>query len=1493
MNSFNPIDSSDGDQITKRAVLPTNIPSAYKKNPSERSVLSEIPKESESQRSLVSFFDFLHHEGDTKIHLDAAFSEAESSQSGNRDFSKHNDLRINIQQLKALSQDFSKMPECVEKNLLTLHYTSKYRQLPPFPYNLPSFNIPETFTKLKERMTIEGLQLPRLKNSLANIEAHFSNEDWKSASETTMKLLKEIRFLNIQEIIRLVHKSQDSVNLAAKQDIVLFLGTTGAGKSTTIHFLAGSEMDQEEGSDHIFAQPPANQGLHKITISASTKSETRYITSVTVNFADIEGSCENGTIILCDAPGRNDTAGAEVDIANSISIQRVIKSSKSVRPVFLMSSQGQGDRLEGIKKLIHFLREMIPQVQDEEIRKSLTFMWTKFPKNKRNEIQKAIKTLIKDMDETQKADKTYVAILQDMLEKTKESELITIDPLEDKRPGLILDKLKGALSIGRPQEVFRFSVSASSREAIREQIFQHKNTIRKALERSEFELIKYKLSEINFLKELIEDEIIQKWLMICGRDIIDHLEKEYKQASSRMNTCMQEENSLSEHEIQEYKEKALELKTLADLVEAYCKYSDENNLRNFDLVRNLEEQIQELLGILKTRYIDDLTLKLTFDKLQLISKYFPQFLESHKKANMVILALLDNACENSSNLFKNNKFQESEAELGKIQQFSLFSNESTEKYQQLKEYLLNNVKSSLSKVETVLKKYFLSLEDIEAIISEISRLESIKKAYARGNHISQEEMESVCKLCADKVQLYFDRLLQNVDKEMDSHSFECLPTIQDSLAQLRLIRNIQLVENRTTESYFQLIGKLRRITQDLSKKITENLDPTNNQKINTLKISSMLRLLSRNQWIDKFEEGLYSRVINNIQEEALKYYSNLKDSLKSLLCGYEASQWIQDASQVIVSVQGMTCFEEVLPELKKERAEIINLFEGRINSYHNSIQQLLQKFSQVSNFSGFEFQESEKLKFERFLLYIKACEGISRVTVTNSQLQENLESFLRKYRNHLSESFPQCFNSIDDYRETLVLGNLEEPDFPIFSIQDDLSASSMSINTGFRIEKVKADVEVLSKCFTFLRDIKDQYPSLSGIFDNQERLATQWKKLIQELCDKIISNLTLFQSTNEIRSLKRMLRLVGLLRPLDDFSPENLFRLLYNEFNKQIPQKTNEKKEEIIRAINTGEYENIPALMEDFMEDSNESSYWSEKKILDGIRTKLRQHVEKLLEETQGAVSSLRIRENITSDKFDSIAKNLKKLRKISDYLSNCLEPQTLQNLKEFEPKMKKDIADRLKGYLESTKLLLDILSFNKANEQRETLGVIIEVLGGFCEEDVQIGFSELDVYEEKKLKELEDKFTDSKFSEYPGNNSPQYVFLKFKECLHTKPAYERVKEKIEQNLLQAFEKKLKEDPNIKVEAVKSYLKYYLPESLAGRFELMLLEFQDRIDDKNALEKALKGKFFEEIKRIESEIWKRYESKNTQFARAQIVFLVKKSSRLAPWEIFNSLNKKF
>ena len=103
-------------------------------------------------------------------------------------------------------------------------------------------------------------------------------------------MLLENDVLNIQALKILIGKVDEAARLIHDKDVVLFLGGTGAGKSTTIHYLAGSKMRQTEigGLPHILAEESKNPMLKDVKTTPFLKSCTRYITAINVDLTSAE-----------------------------------------------------------------------------------------------------------------------------------------------------------------------------------------------------------------------------------------------------------------------------------------------------------------------------------------------------------------------------------------------------------------------------------------------------------------------------------------------------------------------------------------------------------------------------------------------------------------------------------------------------------------------------------------------------------------------------------------------------------------------------------------------------------------------------------------------------------------------------------------------------------------------------------------------------------------------------------------------------------------------------------------------------------------------------------------------------------------------------------------------------------------------------------------------------------------------------------------------------
>eukprot|EP00463_Aulacantha_scolymantha_P006568 TRINITY_DN825_c0_g1_i1.p1 TRINITY_DN825_c0_g1~~TRINITY_DN825_c0_g1_i1.p1 ORF type:complete len:184 (-),score=24.21 TRINITY_DN825_c0_g1_i1:23-574(-) len=168
--------------------------------------------------------------------------------------------------------------------------------------------------------------------------------------------------------------------------------------------------------NHIAPKEIINPALNAVKTSASSHSVTRYVTAVPVKLSDV-GIYGEGTVVLCDSAGFDDSKGPEVDLANSIGLVNAVRECKSVKPFILNSNKSVGDRGQGIKKLAHTLVDMIPNVKDYI--RAFSYGFTKYPVEEREFIHEGLLKILQEMTHIEKNDTAFSVFLKILLKKTK------------------------------------------------------------------------------------------------------------------------------------------------------------------------------------------------------------------------------------------------------------------------------------------------------------------------------------------------------------------------------------------------------------------------------------------------------------------------------------------------------------------------------------------------------------------------------------------------------------------------------------------------------------------------------------------------------------------------------------------------------------------------------------------------------------------------------------------------------------------------------------------------------------------------------------------------------------------------------------------------------------------------------------------------------------------------------------------------------------------
>jgi len=418
--------------------------------------------------------------------------------------------------LATLYQD---MPECAEKTLLLLkYYFSQSRSSNKTKYLISSQQEIIAIGALRIQLQNESLLNSTIKEKISQIE-QLILQQVSSVERQTRKLISEIsrdmRPLNVDLLLQLLQGNREARDEITGQDIVLLLGESGAGKSLTVHFLAGSEIQRDEqvGLKVVGMNPL----LESFKTTHSTHSITRCINSICI------ASGAEETMIVCDTPGFNDTGGAEYDIANGFCIAEAMRRCRSIKPVIFLSQKGMGDRCQGISSMSNLLVKIFSSI--EQHAQTFTFVFTKFQKEQEHEIRGILESVLNDVLESdQNPDDPYVALLNTMVNDTDRNGVFILDPVND-TPERLLNVVKSKKAIFDPQDNVQKFVTPKSMETLSLQLEKDRASIKSAFECLDVGILNYKLKQLQKLNELMSTPKTKQFFQEAVKEVEQLFEK--------------------------------------------------------------------------------------------------------------------------------------------------------------------------------------------------------------------------------------------------------------------------------------------------------------------------------------------------------------------------------------------------------------------------------------------------------------------------------------------------------------------------------------------------------------------------------------------------------------------------------------------------------------------------------------------------------------------------------------------------------------------------------------------------------------------------------------------------------------------------------------------------------------------------------------------------------------------------------------------------------
>ena len=1246
--------------------------------------------------------------------------------------------------------DFSSMPLCSERSLffllfhVSLQVTDRTASLRCHPAQLER-EIEKEFVHLRDRLRIEELESRDIDSLVKTAMTNTQSRNWESVLTVLKQILQRINPLNTHELFRLVREIDDTAHLIKGKDVILFLGETGVGKSTTIHFLSGSQMVRTvvQGLNHLEPQKITNPEARKIIISPCAQSVSRCVASVTIDPKDVEIS-NRESIVLCDTPGFEDTRGVEVDIANGVSIVRAIRECRSVKPVVLISYRRIGDRLDGLKKLSRALTQMMPNVQDHI--RTFSYLFTKFPSNEKDTIHALLTEAKRTINEVDQFTPGLIALLTDMIKKT-EKDPHALDPLTDD-PRELLHELTDSYFIDRLEDVFQPIVSEKSRALVQEQVRKDQLRIICATKRADYLLIKYKLDQLKHLDDLLAQEFITKSYDESLRHLREHLSNEYQKATASIDRWLTDQALLRSEEIRHYHACMVHATVAEQLLGIHL---GKDVVRSERLLEHLNHKVDTIVTELGETEIDDSSLKQRLDKLKLLPTSFPELEVKYRHVCDVLAKKLELVVKSGRSSVLSNQFDVTASDLTKLRAVSVTLQEhlthiSIEAvYLHLKEHILQHLHQSLEKSTELFRQATLEQSNIDRLNSCVCILESAKNTADLHSHIPREEINRIFESLVSRAVDYYEEIVRKVRERLENEN--PFHIAEEWVKTLEMIRTVSTFEHRTSRSYSHLWENIVSSLHDSTRTVEELLRSVSRleSKVNDEKLKEYLSSLANTQWIEKYRPGVYVDVTEIVKKKLIACAVEMKESVVKMSLEFDQFGQIESASRLVEKIEWLTQFENIAPGILQHSVEINTWLETAITNAFVSIQMTFSKTTgEELGYRAVDWKRAEKA-----FQYLEMCKK-TRLSLTSAF--SALEEFVVSYYHFVQKEMEHSFDTIKQYP---------------------------SKNKDEILEQAR----LLSVRWQELLEIKTKYIRVFSCSSNRN-IMEDWENQLFTYLSDIEDEMHLFSISLQMKALQDKLVVLKVLSLFDRFFAGEKYRNVYNTYQKIFFTRTRATFDQIVDDIGKRDYERVDYEMRTLQLSGDIGDHFFVR-----AQQALNVSVGNLCEETK--TRALLLRKNLDSSEVKSLVDNLRRIQRAEKFTADYLDRS--QDLDECVREIQSLIEDRMQQSLKNITALISVHSFRHAEEELASIEFIRRLLGRYCTERVSTDISEMQFYQRQfAVDQIIEQVATRDISDY-FIYPPIELFSRLAEASSTNPIYSnalnRIREIIGAKLMEELEK--------------------------------------------------------------------------------------------------------
>ena len=1129
---------------------------------------------------------------------------------------------------------------------------------------------------------------------------------------------------------------------------------------------------------------------------------------------------------MCDPPGFSDTNGLEVDISNSIGILKTMKSSKTVRPVILISGKDyESKRMTGFKDTINVFVDMLKD--PKEYLSSFSFLLTSFSDPQKEDFDQNIKNLIEQTFEEEKnEDSFYLLFLEEFESKLKIHSPKFIDPIKGNRKDL-LSYLIGITAIAHPNEAFKFFMEQRSRDAMKEQLRTHQLVIASAIKEKDYLFVKFKLDEIKYLKDLVDKPYIVQIYQVSCQIIVKETAEQYEKAKLSFNNWINRidtQNIINGVDTQDIINDYIlfidDAKKYIDVIKSEFKI--EKLPSSNDLLENLNNQVKNLEEGIKKYELNDVYLKYSIEKMKIISSNFKNIkliaieIELEKKLDMLKSNYMS-AIQNF-NFVASSKCISIAKEANEIL-VEYFSPENFKKFEKeaissLK-ILLNRVTDNLNHL--VNTKESPDVEFVDNLNKEISIFDSAKHCFYGFSEFANEIHNSF-----NSFQESIKTNLKKTEDEIISH-FEkgkSFANIEAKFKHIYLLQNVSKLKIVTCQSYhstFQKInGFISEFKQNLAKQMGESFD----LKTNYDKIYQIIGYLEDFKWFDFYNPGVYSKIEAYIKENFTEQVLKLKTSLKELNLEVDNYENIIKAEEISKTIFRLEPFVKYIRDLDDHIREAKDYF---LASTEKVFTQIKNKFwEQNSKIEDFLSIRNIKMADDS-IQYLKFCGKIEFLQQTNCN--SILDQFTKK---------------INDYYFFLKL-KLEEV------------VTNISSYTDLQDEQDARKVQLFGNCSSlaiYARELNEinNHPGLSEQFNIHENLFENLKIKMIEYIENLNEEFGMMTDTYQISTAYGKLEILKALRQIDEIFvfPNETFTTLYRDFRETFRTSVPDILKNVSNHLKTKDFTSVYDILTGLSNSLDPGLRHQLTQAKRKINTQLKIWTEEAKTYSRLFIGSINEDDNKILTKLVPCLKTLKQIKILDDYID---EKNLIQDCMVI---VDRNLNDAFSDSFLTTENALKSFNFTSAKNSIRSLKIKYEILDIFCTPEIIQNYKKVKLLHDSQVEELLRLCREKNISDYL-RRPPKEDFEKLKS-IHNENAIETLSDSIISKFRDSFQSlkdiKTRREKDLSLTRLEMIISQTIPDNLANFLQTEIGEIKEELkkqdeDTKISLQRAFQEKNLE------------------------------------------------